>query len=207
MKSSSLTLALIECLLGMAALHIPAFIGKISHIEIPDALCIAFSIFVFCATVLGEVFSLYYTFAYWDVFLHFSSGIMLGMFGSILLLNFLEKKKCETLISPMFVALVAVGFALSIGVVWEFYEFSADNLLGLNMQKCLLQNGIPRVGEAALMDTMKDLMMDFLGGTTAAILAFRSLKHKKGWLFSYQSGKTVPAKPNMQVVNGLKNPH
>lgn len=77
--SSDLILSLIQCLLGVVALKIPMLITKFSGIKMPDALCTFYYIFILCATVLGEMFSLYYAVPFWDVLLHFSSGVMLGI--------------------------------------------------------------------------------------------------------------------------------
>jgi len=185
-SGTGMILSLIQCLLAIAALNVPMLITKFTRIKLPDTLCILFYMFIICATVLGEMFSLYYTIPHWDSFLHLGSGIMAGMLGSILLVEFLKSKKCTVLISPMFVAIVAVCFALCVGVVWEIYEFAGDNLLGLNMQKCLMQDGSELIGKAAVTDTMKDLIVDLIGALIASLASHKSLKDKKGWLHSYR---------------------
>ena len=38
-------------------------------------------------------------------------------------------------LSPAFLAVVAFCFSMTIGVLWEFFEFAADRLLLLDMQK------------------------------------------------------------------------
>ena len=68
-----------------------------------------------------------------------------------------------------FVAMFSFCFAVSIGAVWEIYEFSFDGLLGLNMQKFLLADGTPLVGRAALTDTMKDIIVDTIGALIASL--------------------------------------
>ena len=198
-EASDLTLSLIQCLLGAVALFIPKVMMKHTGIKLPDAMCSFFYIFILCATVLGEVFSLYYAIPCWDSLLHFSSGIMAGMLGGILIVNFFKKKDCGNLISPLFIAVAVVCFALCIGVVWEIYEFAADSLLGLNMQKFTVQDGTALIGQAALADTMKDLIVDFAGAIVAAVSTFICLKHKKGWLSAYTESKAVPFTRKFQV--------
>lgn len=185
--SSELTLSLLQCLLGMAALNIPKLITKLTKVKLPGALCSLFYTFVICGTVLGEVFSLYYKIPVWDSLLHIGSGVMTGMLGSIFLVSFLENKKCGRLISPMFIAIASMCFAICIGVLWEFYEFAGDSLLGLNMQKFMLEDGTELIGKAALLDTMKDLMVDAAGAIAAAAASFTSLKRKTGWLHVYRT--------------------
>ena len=166
--------------------------AKFTRIKIPNALCIFFYVFVLCGTVLGEMFSLYYAIPFWDDLLHCGSGIMSGMLGSILVMNFWRKIKCESAMPPIFVAIAAVCFALCIGVAWEIYEFAVDSLLGLNMQKFLLQDGSELIGQAALADTMLDLIIDTFGAVIAAVVSYLSLKRKKGWLYTYQTDKVTP---------------
>ena len=184
--SESFMLSLMECLIGALALHAPMIIKKLTKIDIPDMLKAFFYIFVVCATVLGEMFSLYYEISFWDVLLHFGSGIMAGMLGSIIVSHYFQAKNLKSLLSPMFVAIAAVCFSLLIGVVWEIFEFSVDYLFSFNMQKCLLQDGTALIGKLAVADTMKDLIVDFAGAIIAALAAHSSLKNKKGWLYSYK---------------------
>ena len=189
--SSELTLSLLQCLLGVAALHLPALLTKLTRIQMPDTLCAIFYLFILCGTVLGEMFSLYYTIPFWDDLLHFCSGVMAGMLGGILIVNLSQKKNCKNIITPMLVAVVALCFALCISVFWEIYEFAGDSLLGLNMQKCLLQDGSGLIGQAALVDTMKDLIVDSVGALTAAVSAYLSIKQKRGWLYTYMLGEPI----------------
>ena len=190
---SELTLSLLQCILGAAALFLPLLLKKITKIKMPDTLCTSFYLFILGATVLGEVFTLYYRVPCWDSILHFSSGIMTGMLGSLIILDFLQRKKCSQLITPVVVAISAACFALCVGVIWEIYEFAADSLLGLNMQKFLLQDGTALIGKAALWDTMKDLFVDFAGALVAAICAHSSIKKQQGWLYGYMETTPVNA--------------
>ena len=182
---SSSTLSLIQCVLAVAALHVPRILKAATRIRLPDSLCVFYYAFVLCGTVLGEMFSLYYALPFWDDLLHLASGMMESMLGAILAVTFLRRRKCSGLISPMLIAVVAVFFAVTIGVCWEVYEFAGDTLLGLNMQKSMLEDGTGLIGRAALADTMKDLIIDTAGALAAAVFAHRSLKSKKGWLHSY----------------------
>ena len=181
-NSSELALSLIQCFLGILALQLPAVIARIAKINLPDALCIFYYIFVLCGTVLGEMFSLYYRIPIWDSLLHFGSGIMCGMLGAILCANFLKKNNCERLMTPTLIVIAVICFSISIGVFWEIYEFAVDSILKLNMQKYLLENGTALIGRTALIDTMKDLIMCILGTIVAAVSSCISLNQGHGWL-------------------------
>ena len=104
---------------------------------------------------------------------------MLGALG-FSVVNFLNKTdRVPMNLSPLFVVVLPFCFALALGVVWEIYEFTADALLHTNMQKFALESGEPLVGRNALMDTMKDLIVDTLGALVMSIIGYVSLKHKK----------------------------
>ncbi len=179
---SDYVLMLIQCLLGIVALFIPSIISKKWKIIIPSSMYMIYIIFLYAAIFLGEVRDFYYRIPHWDTILHTFSGAALGALGFsvVNLLNKQEKLKVN--LSPFFVALFSLCFAIAMGVVWEIYEFSFDGLLGLNMQKFALENGVNLVGRAALSDTMKDLIVDSIGALTTSILGYISLKYKKGWI-------------------------
>ncbi len=199
LSAAEVTTSLMQCLLGAAAIHIPLLFQKLTHIKLPGGLCAFFYVFVLCATVLGEVFSLYYIVPVWDSLLHFGSGVLLGMLGNIILASYLHRKNLHSMLTPVFVAITSVAFALCLGTVWEIYEFAADNLLGLNMQKTVLQDGTILTGKFAVLDTMKDLIVNLAGSILAAASSYLSIKFENGWLYGYTMNRAVPdipAKPD-----------
>lgn len=179
---SDYVLMLIQCILGMVIMFLPSMLERKWRIAIPSFMHIVFVVFLYAAIYLGEVRSFYYKVPQWDTVLHAFSGAMIGALGFsiVKLLNDSEKVKIN--LSPAFVAVFAFSFALAIGALWEIYEFSFDQLLGLNMQKSMRADGTPMVGRMALADTMKDLIVDALGALATSIMGFISLKYKKGWL-------------------------
>ncbi|MCL2742054.1 MAG: hypothetical protein FWE70_08140, partial [Oscillospiraceae bacterium] len=185
-EPSGLALSLAACGMGIALAHAPKAIGALARIKPPDALCAAYYAFIVCAIPMGEAFSFYYRIPVWDSVLHFSSGFMLWMLGALTIVSVLRRKGCEALITPAAVAVAAVAFALSVGAVWEFFEFSMDLALGTNMQKFMMEDGTALVGQAALADTMKDLIVGCLGALAATLTFVPALKAGKGWL--YESG-------------------
>ena len=75
---------------------------------------------------------------------------------------------------------------MQVGVIWEFYEFTSDKILGTNMQKFELQDKTKLVGQDALRDTMEDLIVDVLGAVVASVVGYFSIKYKKGWLEDFR---------------------
>lgn len=175
-------LMLIQCLLGIVALFIPSMISKKAKIVIPSSMYIIYVIFLYAAIFLGEVTDFYYRIPHWDTILHTFSGAGIGALGFSVVNLINKEEKLKVNLSPFFIALFSFCFATTIGVFWEIYEFSFDGLLGLNMQKFALENGSNLLGRAALMDTMKDLIVDSIGALAMSVLGYISIKYKKGWL-------------------------
>ena len=172
---SDYALMCIQCLLGLFVLGLPSLISHRWKLDIPNFIYIMYYVFLYCAIFLGEVLDFYYRLPHWDTILHFFSGAMLGALGFILVQWLNDDTSIRVSLSPSFVALFAFCFALSCGSVWEIYEFTVDHLLGLNMQK-YSSGGIPLEGHLALMDTMKDLMVDALAAFIISFIGYLRLK-------------------------------
>ena len=175
---SDYVLMLFQCLLGVLVLFFPNMISKKKGIRIPSNLYLLYVIFLFCAIFLGEVRNFYYIIPYWDIILHTFSG---GMIAALIsLLN--DEENIHVKLTPFFVAFFAFNFAITLGVVWEIYEYTADGILGLNMQKFALKDGTLLMGREALSDTMEDLIVDGIGALVISIIGYISLKYNKGWI-------------------------
>ena len=175
-SQSDYVLMLLQCVLGIAAMNAPWLVKKCFKFELPAALQISFFAFLFCAIYLGEVKDFYNIVPHWDTMLHTFSGVMIGLLGYMIITAFIEKQKGKMSLPPIFIAVFIFCFAVCVGAVWEIYEFAADSLFGLNMQK-FLQQGELLSGHAALVDTMKDIIVDSLGAVVAAVIGYR---HSKG---------------------------
>jgi len=175
---SDYVLMLLQCLLGVIIMFIPSVIEHKLSIDIPNKMEVMYFIFLYCAIYLGEVRNFYYLIPYWDVILHAFSGAMLGALGFSLVCYFNDTDFFNIELSPFFVSLFAFCFALSAGVVWEIYEFLADATLGTNMQKFITADGVVLSGHLALVDTMKDLIVDALSALTVTIIGYYSIKNK-----------------------------
>lgn len=173
-------LMLLQLTAGIVVIHIPSFVEKRIKIEIPSFMNIMFIVFLFCAIYLGEVKFFYYKIKSWDVILHFFSAVMLGCL-SFSVINALSENKIEG-IHPLFVAIFAFCFAITIEVLWEFYEFCWDTFAGFNMQKYQTEEGVNLIGQLALLDTIEDLIIGSIGALLASLLGFFSLKRKTAFI-------------------------
>jgi hypothetical protein len=152
-----------ELLLAAAASFLPAAIERCLKIKLHRRVKAAFFAFVLCAIFLGEVFDFYYRVPHWDDMLHCASGAMTAYLG-FTLLGTLGKRALGDVRLPLgLIAAAVFCFSLTIGGIWELYEFAMDGLFGTNMQKAVTQSGELLSGHAAAADTMKDLAVDCLG--------------------------------------------
>lgn len=175
-------LMLLQCLLGVAAILVPVSMMRRWDIQMPRVMFLLYVAFLYCAIFLGEVQSFYYNVPHWDTLLHICSGAMLGSLGFSMIAVFNNTERIPVNLSPLFVAAFAFCFALALGGVWEIYEFTADCVLGTNMQKFALDDGTVLVGQAALSDTMKDIIVDAIGALATSGIGYISLKYQKGWI-------------------------
>ena len=122
------------CGLSLLLLFIPFFLRSTFKINFPSVLEIAVFVFVFAAEILGEMANFYGHIPFWDTMLHTVTGFLAASvgFGMIDLLNRHSKRINMT---PLFVALVSFCFSMTVGVVWEFAEYSIDRFLGFDTQK------------------------------------------------------------------------
>lgn len=183
---SDYSLMFLQCFLGIAAMLLPGLLAHRIKIQIPSRMIIFYTIFLYCAIYLGEVRSFYYQVPHWDTILHTFSGAMLASLGFSVITLLNKTERIPMIMSPSFVAIFTFCFAVTLGVFWEIYEYTADGLLHLNMQKFALENGEQLVGHAALADTMKDLVVDCVGAFIVSTCGYISLRYQKGWIEKMQ---------------------
>lgn len=123
------------CLLTLVLLLMPSFLQLQLKVELPTALEIIILFFIFAAEILGEISSYYIKYPYWDTILHTLNGFLMAAIGFSLvdILDRDEKLKFE--LSPIFMAIAAFCFSMTIGVLWEFFEYGMDTILAFDMQK------------------------------------------------------------------------
>lgn len=123
------------CVLSLILFTVPSFIEDNYHIDIPSTLEVIVLCFIFAAEILGEIASYYIRYPFWDSALHTTTGFLAAAVGFSLvdILNSNERIKFD--VSPLFMAVVAFCFSMTIAVIWEFFEFAMDYFVGTDMQK------------------------------------------------------------------------
>lgn len=208
------------CALTLLLLVIPSFVQVTFKVELPTTLEIIILLFIFAAEILGEISEFYLMFPFWDTVLHTMNGFLAAAIGFSLvdLLNRSERTVFN--LSPLFTAIVAFCFSMTIGVLWEFFEFGMDLIGGYDMQKDTVIHMIRSVTldpagrnvpyvldgitetavngkelglggylDIGLIDTMEDLIVNFIGAFLFSVIGFFYVKNRgKGGLV----GRFVP---------------
>lgn len=201
------------CLLSLILFLLPAFIEKTFKLDLPNTLEIIILIFIFSAEILGEINNFYGLYRNFDTILHTINGFLSASVGFSLI--YILNTNIESFnLSPIFVSLVAFCFSMTIGIIWEFFEYGMDNIFNIDMQKdtyvekinsttldktnknkvvtiddifkttiydknnneLMTINGYLDIG---LIDTMEDLIVNFIGAITYSIFGYFYITNKE----------------------------
>jgi uncharacterized membrane protein YjdF len=157
----------------IATLLSPVVFRHKMEMEIPAEFHIAAVVFIFASLYLGEIQGFYHRFWWWDMVLHASAGLLMGIVGFFLVYILNESKRVELHMTPFFISLFACLFAVAIGTFWEIFEFSMDQLFGSNMQKPML--GDP----SGLTDTMWDMIVNAMGAFIISSMGWWYMKRNR----------------------------
>ena len=123
------------CVLTLLLFNLPKIIDKKFNLKLPSTLESIILLFIFAAEILGEIQSFYTIIPYWDTMLHVLNGFIMAAIGFAMIDILNNDPRFHISMSPYFVAFVAFCFSMTIGVVWEFFEFTMDALFKYDMQK------------------------------------------------------------------------
>lgn len=202
------------CVLTLVLMLLPSFVSRTFRVYLPTALETIVLVFIFCAEMLGELASFYIAFPFWDSVLHCINGFLFAAVGFALVDFFNRSEHFSLKLSPAFVAVVAFCFSMTIGVLWEFFEFGGDRIFAFDLQKDYVVNSISSVSlnpdkknkavriddiadviivqadgteiplgvggylDIGLIDTMKDMIINFIGAVAFSIIGYFYVKHK-----------------------------
>ena len=202
------------CILTLVLLLLPTVLERRLQIDLPNTLEIIIMLFIFAAEILGEIQAYYITFAYWDTMLHTINGFLCAAIGFALVDILNRSERFSIQLSPLFMAITAFCFSMTIGVLWEFFECTMDQFFFLDMQKDTVVNTIssvmldPKGGnhptairnitdvivvtadgtqhalglggylDIGILDTMKDLFVNFIGAVVFSIIGYFYVKSR-----------------------------
>jgi len=134
---------------------------KIKMSNLPDFLL---QFFIFLSLLLGRMYNMYSILPWWDLFLHFASGALLGFLALAILKPLIGENNLKAL-PPLFISIHILLFTISGAALWEFWEFAGDQLFGFDSQF------------NSLMDTMTDMIAGSLSGVILSIMGFLHIKN------------------------------
>ena len=192
------------CVLTLFLFTLPSFVEKQLKVDVPNTLEVIILLFIFCAEILGEIREYYIIYPYWDTILHTTNGFLCAAIGIAMIDILNRSERFAFKMSPAFVALVAFCFSMTVGVVWEFFEFAMDVIFHTDMQKdtiipavssvllnesghnsavtetieSVVINGKPWKGyiDIGLIDTMQDLFVNFVGAVVFSTIGYFYIK-------------------------------
>lgn len=132
------------CILVLIQFLIPYFITKKLKIELPSIFEIIILLFIFSSEVLGEIQNFYGVFKHFDTVLHTLNGFLCAAVG-FSLIDLCNNNSEKFNLSPLYLTIVAFCFSMTIGVLWEFLEYSIDKVMLSDMQKDKLVTKISSV--------------------------------------------------------------
>ena len=132
------------CILVLIQFLIPYFITKKLKIELPSIFEIIILLFMFSSEVLGEIQNFYGVFKHFDTVLHTLNGFLCAAVG-FSLIDLCNNNSEKFNLSPLYLTIVAFCFSMTIGVLWEFLEYSIDKVMLSDMQKDKLVTKISSV--------------------------------------------------------------
>ncbi len=205
------------CVLSLVLFLLPAFVERKLKVDLPDALEIIVLLFIFAAEILGEISSFYVRVPHWDTMLHTVNGFLFAAIGFAMVDVLNRSSRVKFNLSPFYLAVMAFCFSMTVGVLWEFFEFGMDMLIHFDMQKDTIVNSVTSVTfdttasnntvtfkdiidtviitsdgsqyafsdygvngyvDIGIIDTMKDLIVNFIGAVVFSIVGFFYVKSR-----------------------------
>ncbi|WNY22748.1 hypothetical protein MmiHf6_00330 [Methanimicrococcus hongohii] len=174
-------------IMTLVYMSLPGLIQRRMGFVVDPRLIVVISVFIFAGSFLGQAFSFFDRFAWWDTMLHTISGIILGLIAFALTSALNDSKKAHLDLNPFYVALFSFTFAVAGGAIWEIVEYLMDWIFGTTMQcwdedAASYLTGNPAYQSAAIIDTMEDLMVDAIGALIVSVVGYFYLSNGRPFM-------------------------
>lgn len=168
---------------------LPPILANRWSLRLPVPFLLATTLFFFGSIFLGEAFDFYERLWWWDIALHGTSAIGFGLTGFLFIFMLFEGDRFAA--PPSAIAFITFCVAMTMGAIWEVFEFAMDQTFGLNMQK------------SGLLDTMGDLIVDAIGGLIASVTGYLYLTRNSAGVLGH--GLTQFIALNRRLYQKSKN--
>jgi hypothetical protein len=186
-----LWLSLFLVTLIIATLFAPIMFRNRLQVEIPAEFHFMAVVFIFASFYLGEIQDFYFRYWWWDIVLHATAGLLMGILGFLLVYVLNESKRVDLHMTPGFIAFFAFTFAVAIGAIWEIFEFGMDQIFGTVMQKPMLDD------PSGLTDTMWDMIVNAIGALIISITGWWYLKRNRSFFVKDWIKKFIERNPGL----------
>ena len=202
------------CALSLGLMVLPSILSKKLKVVLPSTLEVIILLFIYAAEILGEMNAFYVRVPHWDTMLHTINGFLCAAIGFCLVDMMNRNERFSFRLSPLYLAIVSFCFSMTVGVLWEFFEFAGDYFLGMDMQNDIVVGAIHSVNldptrtntvvhirdivdtilvhsdgtqealglggylDIGIIDTMKDLFVNFIGAVVFSVIGFFYVKEK-----------------------------
>ena len=202
------------CALSLGLMVLPSILSKKLKVVLPSTLEIIILLFIYAAEILGEMNAFYVRVPHWDTMLHTINGFLCAAIGFCLVDMMNRNERFSFRLSPLYLAIVSFCFSMTVGVLWEFFEFAGDYFLGMDMQNDIVVGAIHSVNldptrtntvvhirdivdtilvhsdgtqealglggylDIGIIDTMKDLFVNFIGAVVFSFIGYFYVKEK-----------------------------
>lgn len=195
------------CGLSLVLFLLPSFLENKLRVDIPSVTEVIILLFIFAAEILGELSNYYTQYDFWDTMLHTVNGFLCAAFGFSMVDILTRNKQEKFRLSPLYVALVAFCFSMTVGVLWEFFEYGMDRVFHTDMQKDTVVYTVPTVAlgddgavtvldnitsvavngaelpldgylDIGLHDTMMDLFVNFCGAVVFSVIGYFYIRQR-----------------------------
>ena len=202
------------CALSLGLMVLPSILSKKLKVVLPSTLEVIILLFIYAAEILGEMNAFYVRVPHWDTMLHTINGFLCAAIGFCLVDMMNRNERFSFRLSPLYLAIVSFCFSMTVGVLWEFFEFAGDYFLGMDMQNDSVVGAIHSVNldptrtntvvhirdivdtilvhsdgtqealglggylDIGIIDTMKDLFVNFIGAVVFSFIGYFYVKEK-----------------------------
>ncbi|MEX0668746.1 MAG: hypothetical protein WD061_03355 [Candidatus Saccharimonadales bacterium] len=177
-------------LVVLAMTYIADLVQRWYGVKIPLEIEVYMVVLIYASIFLGELHDFYGIFWWWDSVMHFTAAIVFGFIGFLIMYTIYHRHKLEA--SASLIALFAFCFSMTIGAMWEVFEFIMDQSFDLTMQP----SGF---------DTMVDLILNAIGAAITSTVGYFYIKREETGVFRRLVHKFMRDNPQLAKTVARKN--
>ncbi|MBQ3494606.1 MAG: hypothetical protein IJA69_04240 [Clostridia bacterium] len=190
METNEFVYAILLRIFAIILTFVPLGLKYIFKIKMSFCLSTCYFGYLFLSFFLGMFFDLYNKYFIVSLLMNGVSGALLAFFAMTILRSLFKDKQISAKVIFLFSLLVAIALS----ACWEMFEYICDVIFDMNYQNYLDSNNVPFVGNHALLDTMTDIIANFVGAILASLASALVYKKYPNYINSFAIEKIVEEK-------------